>query len=451
MSHEPKAPPHSIEAEQSVIGALLRDNNSVDRIGDLRTEHFFLGDNAVIFDEIMRQLAAGKSVDVISLMVSLGDKVKDCGSYLNQMAQNTPSSANIGRYASIVRDKAIKRGMIEFGKTVAEDASHSHLEATALLDTATSRLEKLAEARVSTDPVLAADDMVRYIEEIESRLSGGSRAIPTGYTDLDRNLSGGLRRGNLVVIAGRPAMGKTALALNIASNIAVDYSVLFFSMEMSRTELHDRNTASFGKIPLAHLLEPELLTPLEWERVPFATQKIRDLNLHVHDQGGMRLLDIRLKSKTVKRKRGLDLIVIDYLQLMDGDGDNRNAQIETITRGLKAMAKELECAVVLLSQLNRKVEERTNKRPLPSDLRDSGAIEQDADILIFPYRDEVYNPDSPDKGICEIGIPKIRQGKTGTVALTYLGEYTKFENCLRWSPRPVEDTKTRRTGLVAHL
>lgn len=450
MSHEIKPPPHSLEAEQSVIGALLIDNNALDRIGDLRAEHFFLSDHAVIFSEIIGHVSAGRSVDVISLMVALSDRVQDCGAYLNQMTQSTPSSANIARYAAIVRDKAIKRGLIAFGKDVSEEAN-GPAEATAMLDAASSRLEKLAEARVKQEPVRAGDDMLAYIEEIEQRLDGGVRAIPTGYLDVDRKLSGGIRRGDLIVLAGRPAMGKTALAMNIAVNVAHDYAVLFLSMEMPRSQLHDRNIASLAKIPLPHILEPASMTQQEWEHLTYATQKIRDLNLFIDDQGGLRLLDVRMKAKGVKRKHGLDLLVIDYLQLMEGEGDNRNAQIESITRGLKSLAKEIGIGVILLSQLNRKVEERSNKRPLPSDLRDSGAIEQDADAIMFPYRDEVYNPDTHDKGICEVIFPKVRQGEPGTVALTYIGQYTRFENCAKWSPAPPEQKSIARRGLAASL
>lgn len=442
--------PYSVEAEQSVLGALLIDNNAIDRIGDLRTEHFFMGDHGAIFDEITRQIAAGKQVDLISVMVQLQGKVEDAGAYLNRLVQATPSSANVARYATIVRDKAVKRGLIAFGRDVEEEA-YGPQESAGLLDSASSRLEKLAEARVKQDPVRISDDLANHVGEIQKRLEGGANAIPTGYIDLDRRLNGGIRRGDLIVVAGRPAMGKTALAMNIAVNIARDYSVLFLSVEMPRAQLHDRNLANVGKIPLPHILQPVGMTDQDWERLTHAAGKLAELNLYIDDQGGLRLLDVRMKAKGVKRRRGLDLLAIDYLQLMEGEGDNRNAQIETITRGLKSLAKELEIGIILLSQLNRKVEERANKRPLPSDLRDSGAIEQDADAIIFPYRDEVYNPDSPDRGICELGIPKLRQGEPGTVALTYLGEFTRFENCAKWVQRAPEDRRKPGNGLSKFL
>jgi replicative DNA helicase len=451
MSNDIKPLPHNIEAEQSVIGALLRDNDAVDRIGDLRAEHFYLGDHATIFRELTRHLAAGRSCDVVSLGAALGGTVADCMQYLNSMAQNTPSSAHVGRYAAIVRDKAVKRGLIQFGRDVVDAAVNSPEDAAAMVDQASSALEKLALARSRIEPVRVSDDMLAHIVEIEKRLEGGTRAIPTGFDDIDRKMNGGIRRGELVVIAGRPAMGKTALAMNIAANMARDHSALFLSMEMPRVQLHDRNLAAIARIPLPHILLPSDMTNEEWARLPYAASKLQELSLFLDDQGGLRLMDVRMKAKGVKRRHGLDMLFIDYLQLMEGEGDNRNAQIETITRGLKTLAKELDIGVVLLSQLNRKVEERPNKRPLPSDLRDSGAIEQDADTLIFPYRDEVYNPDTPDVGICEIGIPKLRQGAPGTVALTYLGEYTKFESLARgWTPAKAPDRRANR-GLAAHL
>jgi replicative DNA helicase len=452
MSNDIKPPPHSIEAEQSVIGALLRDNDAIDRIGDLRAEHFFLGDHAAIFGELVRHLAAGRSCDVISLGDALRAKIADCLPYLNQMAQNTPSAANIGRYAAIVRDKAIKRGLIRFGRDVVEAATMSPAESATLVDHASSELEKLALARTRIEPVRQADELAAHVEEIERRMEGKSRAISTGYPALDEKLSGGLRGGDLIVLAARPKMGKTALAVNIACNVAFDHPVLIQSMEMPKAQLHDRNLASLGKIPLPHLLQPSKMTPQDWDGLTHASIKIGQMQLYLDDQGGQRLIDVRMKAKGVKRKHGLKLLVVDYLQLMEGDGDNRNAQIEGITRGLKGLAKELDIAIILLSQLNRKLEERPNKRPIPSDLRDSGSIEQDADAVVFLYRDEVYNPDSPDIGMCEVDVALCRQGAPGRVALTYVGEQVRFESLNRsWMPTPKETAKRGNRGLAAHL
>jgi replicative DNA helicase len=451
MSNEIKAPPHSLQAEQAVIGALLRDNDAVDRIGDLRAEHFFLGDHAAIFGELMQHLTTGRSCDVISLGVALAGKVNDCMAYLNSMAQNTPSAAQAGRYASIVRDKAIKRGLIKFGREIAEAAATSPAESVALVDQASSELEKLAMARTRTEPVRAADELTAHVEEIERRMEGKSKAISTGYPSLDAKLSGGLRGGDLIVLAGRPKMGKTALALNIGTNVAEHHPVLVKSMEMPKSQLHDRNLASLGRIPLQHLLEPERMADQDWAGLTHASIKIGAMSLYLDDKGGQRLIDVRMDAKSVKRKHGLKLLIVDYLQLMEGDGDNRNAQIEGITRGLKALAKELDISIILLSQLNRKLEERPNKRPIPSDLRDSGSIEQDADAVIFLYRDEVYNPDSPDIGMCEVDVALCRQGAPGRVALTYIGEQVRFESLNRsWMPaKPAERSRPR--GLAAHL
>ena len=450
MSHDNQTP-RNIEAEQSVLGALLLDNDAIERIGDLRAEHFYRGEHRAIFDEILKQISNGKTCDVISVFEVLQSKVEDCLVYLNQLSQNTPSSANIARYAEIVRDKAIKRGLISLGRKIEETTIASPEGGAVLVDQFSSDLEKLAQARVKQEPVKARDDLVKHIEEIELRMSGGTKAISTGYPDVDQRMSGGIRAGELIVLAARPKMGKTAMALNIALNIAAEYSVLILSMEMPRSQLHDRNLAVLGKIPLANLLMPNQMTETDWTSLTSAIQKIENMNLFLDDQGGLRLLDVRMKAKTVKRKHGLDVLVIDYLQLMDGDGDNRNSQIEQITRGLKALAKELGIGIILLSQLNRDLEKRPNKRPQPSDLRDSGAIEQDADAVIFLYRDEVYNPDSMDKGICEVDVALCRQGAPGRAALAYFGEQTRFESLMRnWSPS-VQDSGMKRRGLAAAI
>jgi len=447
--------PHNIEAEQSVLGALLLDNDAIDRAGDLRAEHFYRGEHRLIYSELLAQISAGKSCDVISLTDLLRDRIADCLPYLNALAQNTPYSANIARYAAIVRDRAIKRGLIALGHEVADQAASSRQDAALLLDQASSKLEQLAVARIRQEPVKAGADLYHHIEELERRREGGSRAISTGFAGVDDKLSGGLRGGELVVLAARPKMGKTAFALNLACHIAHSHSVLVLSMEMPRMQLHDRNLASIGRIPLAHLLQPNAMTDGDWNNLTAAIAKIDAMQLYLDDQGGLRLLDVRMKAKAVKRRHGLQVLVIDYLQLMEGDGDNRNAQMEGITRGLKALAKELDIAVILLSQLNRELEKRPNKRPQASDLRDSGAIEQDADAVIFLYRDEVYNPDSLDRGICEVDVALCRQGAPGRAALTYIGAQTRFDNlpdaAAGWRPRSPAASAHRQRALAEQL
>jgi replicative DNA helicase len=441
----------SREAEQLVLGALLMDNDAIDRLGDLRAEHFYVHEHRAIFAAIQRLIMQSKPADVLTVSDFLKCQGSDVGDfvYLNAIVSNTPSAANIGRYAEIVRDRAVKRAMVALGKDIADQAEHSAKDASVLVDELSSRLEEMAQANVKREPMLAADCLVPHIESIDERYHGnGVKAIPTGFADLDAKLNGGLRRGQVIVLAARPKMGKTALALNIACNVAKRHSALVCSMEMPISELHDRNLASLGHMPLPHLLDPAKLQDEDWPKLTSAVQKIRDLQLYLDDQGGCTLMDIRMKAKQVKRRYGLDLLVIDYLQLMNGEGDNRNAQIEGITRGLKALGKELDIAVLLLSQLNRELERRPNKRPQPSDLRDSGSIEQDADVVIFLYRDEVYHPDTTEKGICEVDVALNRSGSPGRVALTYIGEQTRFESMVfGWKPpMPMKETRNWKGG-----
>jgi replicative DNA helicase len=440
------------EQEQSVLGALLLDNDAIDRMGDLRAEHFAVGEHRAIFSEIIGAISRGEPADVLTVHDALTAKGSDAGSlaYLNALHQNTPSAANIGRYASIVRDRAIKRALVTLGHELADAAQTTPDTSAVLLDMASSKIEALAQARVKQEPVRASEEMYAHIELLEMRREGKApRGMSTGFPDLDKRLNGGPRRGQLIVLAARPKMGKTAMALNIACNMAESRSVFVQSMEMPKAELHDRNLAILGKIPLPHVINPEQMADAEWVNLTNALVKINNMNLFLDDQGGCTLLDIRMKAKQVKRRHGLDVMVIDYLQLMNGEGDNRNAQIEGITRGLKALAKELDIAIILLSQLNRELERRPNKRPVPSDLRDSGSIEQDADVVIFLYRDEVYNADSMDKGICEVDVALNRQGASGRVALAYIGEQTRFENLAHgWRPPEPKAPVPRRGGFT---
>lgn len=414
------------EAEQSVLGALLIDNDAYDRLGDLRAEHFYRADHQQIFALIRAGIESGQAVDVITLSDKLPESVPL--TYLNDLAANTPSSSNIGRYADLVRAAAQRRALAAMASEVLE-ATQSPVDPAQIIDATQSKLEAIAEQRVKSEPVKAGDDMLRYIEELQKRADGkGVKAIPTGFVDLDKKMMGGIRRGELWIVAARPKMGKSAFAFNLALNAAEEYSVLILSMEMPRDQIHDRNVAALGKIPLPHVIDPRKLEKQEWTSLTAAVGRIEKMNLFMDDQGALRLMDVRMKARQIKRRHGLDLLVIDYLQLMDGEGDSRNAQIESITRGLKALAKEMKIGIVLLSQLNRSLEQRPNKRPIPSDLRDSGAIEQDCDGALFLYRDEVYNEHSIDKGICEVNVGLIRQGEPGTVGLAYIGHQTRFEN-----------------------
>ncbi|SOE49109.1 replicative DNA helicase [Orrella dioscoreae] len=420
----------NLDAEQAVIGALLLDNGAFDRMGHLEAEHFFRADHRAIFREVSSSILRGQSVDVLTLMDRLEGTEASDPVYLHTLAANTPSAANIARYASIVKEKAQRRELAR-ASAVAADLAENDMsrDAASLIDGLQGELERLAESRSQNEPVRVDDDLIPYLTELEERAEGKvALAIPTGFPDLDKRLNGGIRRGELMVVAARPKMGKSALAFNIALNASVDHSVLILSMEMPRKQIHDRNVSVLTKIPLSKLLNPSKFDQSDWTELTSAVERLRSRNLSLDDQGGLRLMDVRAKARQTRRKHGLDLLVIDYLQLMEGEGDNRNAQIEQITRGLKALAKEMGIGIVLLSQLNRDLERRPNKRPMPADLRDSGAIEQDCDIALFLYRDEVYNPDSRDKGICEVNVGLIRQGEPGVVGLVYEAERTCFKS-----------------------
>lgn len=452
MNNE-KNTPTAISAEQSIIGALLQNNDAIDGIGSLKVEHFYRHEHRIIYEEILKQISTSSGCDLITVSLALSSKVENCMSYLNEITQNTPHNANITRYTEMVRESAIKRGIIALSREMEEIALNSALRAIDVVDITSSKLEALAQDRAKKEPIRASKDLTRYIEELEARADGVmNKSISTGYRDLDARLSGGMRGGDLIILAARPKMGKTTAAMNIALNISRLNAVLFLSLEMPITQLHDRNFACIGNIPLGSLLEPMKMTKENWKSLTDVTERYEKLNLFVDDQGGLNLMEVRIKAKSQKRRFGLKLLVIDYLQLMAGEGSNRNSEIEGITRGLKALAKELDITIMLLSQLNRKVEERPNKRPHPSDLRDSGAIEQDADAVILMYRDEVYNDDSAEKGVCEFDVALCRQGAPGRAYLAFLGEFSRFENLNHgWRPQERPTATHNKRGIAAEL
>ncbi|WP_062738952.1 replicative DNA helicase [Ralstonia mannitolilytica] len=434
--------PHSIEAEQSILGALLLDNDAIDRVDGLSREHFYRADHAAIFGVICELITAGHPADVVTVyerFAAKGDAEHIGGlAYLNALAQATPSSANVGRYAAVVRDRAVKRQLLALAADVPEMVVGAD-EARIVVDRVQSRLESLAQERVKSEPVRASDDLNNYIDKLQAATEGKIRAVPTGFRDLDAKLGGGMRGGDLIIVAGRPSMGKTAFAIGVARNVSIDRSVLVCSMEMERDQLHDRNISALGKIHMGRLREPHLMTKEDWDHFTAAVGRIADLNLFLDDQPGLSLLDIRGKARAIKRKHGLDLLVVDYLGLMTGGpSENRNQEVGSYSRGLKALAKELDIPIIALCQLNRSLENRQEKRPGMADLRDSGEIEQDADTIMFLYRDEVYHPDSPAKGVCEVIISKQRQGETGMVRLAYQGEYAVFHDLERgYTPPPL--------------
>mgnify|MGYP000913903304 FL=1 len=438
-----RIPPHSVEAEQSVLGGLLLDNTAYDKISDLVSESdFYRDEHRRIFRAIQRMLERAKPVDVVTVAEAIdaaGETEHTGGlAYLGELAQNTPSAANIRRYGEIVRERAILRQLVTAGDEIASSALNPlGREPKTLLDEAEAKVFAIAESGMRhqtgfqhINPLLT--QVVERIQELHDRDNPSDiTGIPTGYNDLDK-MTSGLQPGDLVIVAGRPSMGKTSLALNMAEYVAIDYGapVAVFSMEMGGAQLAMRMLASVGRLD-QHKVRTGRLNDDEWSRLSFALGKIHEKAIYIDETPALNPIDLRARARRLHRQCGkLGLIVIDYLQLMSGssNGENRATEISEISRSLKGLAKELECPVIALSQLNRSLEQRPNKRPVMSDLRESGAIEQDADVIMFIYRDEVYNPDTQEKGTAEIIIGKQRNGPIGTVRLTFLGEYTRFEN-----------------------
>jgi len=438
-----KLPPHSLEAEQSLIGGILLDNQAWERIADLASEaDFYRDDHRRIFKQISKLIDLGKPADVVTVFESLeksGEAEQAGGlAYLAEIANNTPSAANIRRYAEIVRERAILRKLVAVGDEIASSAlSPSGKDAKALLDEAEAKVFEIAEAGarhttgfMSIQPILK--QVVDRVQELYDRDSPSEiTGIPSGFADLDSKTAG-LQPSDMLIVAGRPAMGKTTFALNVAEHVAVEarLPVAIFSMEMPGTQLATRFISSVGRIDMQKIKSGRL-TDDDWQRLTVAMGKLYDAPLFIDETPGLNPIDLRARARRLARQCGrLGLIVIDYLQLMTGskDSDNRAAELSEISRSVKSLAKELHVPIIALSQLNRSLEQRPNKRPVMSDLRESGAIEQDADIIMFIYRDEVYNPDSPDKGTAELIIGKHRNGPTGTVRMTFLGQYTRFEN-----------------------
>lgn len=434
---------HSMDSEYSVLGALLMPgSNAIDCIGQLKPGHFFTEAHRIIFSEILAMAAQGLPIDVVTVAERLdvaGLSEKTGGlAYLGELQANTPSAANVGRYAQTVIDKALERELLAASDQI--QAIVSGIGSTKeKLAAAQSAIMAITESAEPKKPKLIREILLRAVAAIEQRGMGTDSAMSTGFDAIDKKLSGGLRRGNLVVIAGRPGMGKTALAGGVAFNAAsAGVSTLFLSMEMGDVELADRLIAIAGGVPLDDILAGKM-DGEAGNRILAGTARLHELPLLIDEQGGLTFFDIASKARSVKRQHGLGLLVIDYLQLAAGEGDNRNSQIEGITRGLKALAKELEIPIIALSQLSRNCESRPNKRPMLSDLRESGAIEQDADIVLMCYRDEYYNAASPDAGTAEIIVAKNRQGSTGMARLAYVATQTRFETLAHdWRPAAVD-------------
>ena len=440
-----KLPPHSVEAEQSVLGGLLLENEALDKIADLLSgADFYRHDHRLIFEHISGLIEHNKPADIVTVAESLESSAELSGiggiAYLGSLAQNTPTAANIRRYAEIVRERAVMRKLVEVGSGIAESAySPQGRDAQQLLDEAEAKIFQIAEGGKRSsegfvDIKILLPQVADRIDQLFQRDSSSDvTGIPSGFSDLD-SMTSGLQPGDLIIVAGRPSMGKTAFSLNIAENVALDTGlpVAVFSMEMAATQLAMRMIGSVGRLD-QHRMRTGRLEDEDWVRLTTALGRLNDAPVFIDEGAGLSSFDVRARARRLHRQTGkLGLIVVDYLQLMSGpagrQSENRATEISEISRSLKSLAKELDVPVIALSQLNRSVEQRPDKRPVMSDLRESGAIEQDADLILFIYRDEVYNPDSPDKGTAEIIIAKQRNGPIGRVRLTFIGANTRFEN-----------------------
>jgi replicative DNA helicase len=435
-----RLPPHSVEAEQSVLGALLLDAVAWDAVADVVTaDDFYRRDHQLIFSGIAGVVETRGPCDAVTVAEFLERKglLEEAGglAYVAQLARDTPSAANVRVYADIVRERAILRLLVSAGGTIATSALEaSGRTASELVDEAERAVFAIAEKGArskagfqSVSSVLpGAIDRLDMLHQNPGQLTG----VSTGFTELDR-MTAGLQPGDLVIIAGRPSMGKTTLAINIAENAAVGKGVpaAIFSMEMSAEQLTMRMISSLGRVNQGHL-RTGMFSDEDWSRINGAVAQMSAAPIFIDETPALSPTEVRARARRLKREKGVGLIVIDYLQLMQvgGNTENRATEISEISRGLKALAKELACPVIALSQLNRSVEQRADKKPVMSDLRESGAIEQDADVIMMIYREEVYDQSTPRKGIADIIIAKQRNGPVGEVQLAFLGEYTKFEN-----------------------
>ena len=438
-----RVPPHSVEAEQSVLGGLLLDNLAWDRAGDLLTDSdFYRHEHRLIYAAIGVLVGQSKPADVITVFEQLQGlgKAQDVGglAYLNALAQSVPSAANMRRYAEIVRERSILRKLIAASDDIATSAFNpGGRQVSTVLDEAESKIFQIGEEGSRQKQGFQGInqlvvDLIDRVQELHDNGAEEVTGVRTGFYDLDR-MTAGLQKGDLIVLAARPSMGKTAFALNIAEHVAVQEGlpVLVFSMEMGAAQLALRLVGSLGRINQQNLRTGRLDSG-EWERLTDAVERLGQVQLYIDETAALTSSELRARARRMARQFGtLGLIVIDYLQLMSGSSnsdENRATEIGEISRGLKALAKELQCPVIALSQLNRSVEQRTDKRPMMSDLRESGAIEQDADIIMFIYRDDYYNKDSKEPGVTEIVIGKQRNGPVGTVKLAFINPLTRFEN-----------------------
>lgn len=425
-----KMPPHHAESEQAVLGGLLQDNAAMDRIADLLGEtDFYTQQHRQIYRALMALIDSGKQADVITVaeFMQAAGILEQVGGlpYLVSLTNNTPGSGNIRRYAEIVRERSVLRKLAEAGMRITDMAfAPGQFDSRALLDDAQKALSEIDTATATTDAIPVRDAMRQMVENVDAAFHGTDKKLKTGFKDLDRQIVG-MAPGDMVVVAGRPSMGKTAFALQIAGHVSETDTVLVFSLEMPSDQLAMRMAASIGKLDITALRSGQLEDD-GWQRLTYATGKLVNRPLHIDDRSGLSMHQIRARARQVKRKHGLGLVIIDYIGLIYGEGENRVQVVSEISRQIKSMARELAVPVIALSQLNRGLATRNDKRPMMSDLRDSGGIEQDADVIILLHREEYYNPDTDWKGAAECIVAKQRNGATGMIPLAFLAEYAQF-------------------------
>ncbi len=432
-----RMPPQSLDAEQSVLGGILIEDRAITKVLDiLMPQDFYREGHRKVFSAMIDLFDKSEPVDFITLTEALKKKgtLEDAGgiAYITSLVDNVPTAANIQYYAKIVKEKAILRGLIAASSEIIADSYEAKRDVDELLEKAESKIFEISEHKIKQaffpiqKIVTESVEIIQHLYNKDLDITG----VPTGFKDID-DMTAGLQPADLIIIAGRPSMGKTALALNIALNAAFKHKVpvAVFSLEMSKEQLVMRMLASEARIELNRIRTGKIRAD-EWKKLTGAAGNLLETSIFIDDSSGLNPLEMRAKARRLKVEANIGLVVVDYLQLMTGMGkaERRDLEISEISRSLKAMAKELKVPVVALSQLSRAVESRENRRPILADLRESGAIEQDADVIAFIYRDEVYNPNSDDKGIAEIIIGKQRNGPTGTARLTFINEHTRFED-----------------------
>ena len=435
QGYSDRLPPQNIEAEEAILGGILLDPEAISRVGDrLLPEAFYISAHKDIYQAALKLHSQGKPTDLLSLTAWLSDheQLTRIGgkSKLAQLVDRTVSAVNIDSLAALVMEKYLRRKLIQSGNEIVQLGYQTETELATVLDQAEQKVFSITQERPQQGLVALSDTLISTFQDIENRHQGiALPGLPCGFYDLDA-MTGGFQRSDLIIVAGRPSMGKTSYCLNIAYNVTAlnKLPVAIFSLEMSKEQLVQRMLASEAGIE-SNRLRAGRISQNEWESLSRAIGMLSEMQIFIDDTPNITVTEMRSQARRLQAEQGgMGLILLDYLQLMEGSGDNRVQELSKITRSLKGLARELNVPIIALSQLSRGVEARTNKRPMMSDLRESGSIEQDADLVIMLYRDEYYNNDTPDRGIAEIIVTKHRNGPTGTVKLLFDPQFTRFRN-----------------------